>query len=84
MYFILMPRIIHVLYIFSQEIYGDNGRIYQIKIYKKTLTSKYGCVGATDKFTGSETVFASLVMFFIYVNDRTTKPIISFINYLVP
>ena len=35
------------------------------------LTSNYGCVGATDKFTGSDTVFASLVMFFIYVNTRT-------------
>ena len=23
-------------------------------------TSNYGCVGATDKFTGSDTVFASL------------------------
>ena len=29
--------------------YGDNGRIYQIKIYKKMLTPIYGCVGATDK-----------------------------------
>ena len=36
MYFILMLRII--LNIFSQEIYGDNGRIYQFKIYKKMLT----------------------------------------------
>ena len=30
------------------------------------------CVGATYKFTCSETVFASLVMFFIYVDNRTT------------
>ena len=45
-----------ILYIFSQEIYGDNGRIYQIKIYRKMLTPNYGCVGATDKFTCSNTV----------------------------
>ena len=45
-----------ILYIFSQEIYGDNGRIYQIKIYKKMLTSNYGWVDATDKFTCSDTV----------------------------
>ena len=45
-----------ILYIFSKEIYGDNGRIYQIKIYKKMLTSNYGCVGVTDKFTCSNTV----------------------------
>ena len=31
MFFILMLRTI--LYIFNQEIYGDNGRIYKIKIY---------------------------------------------------
>ena len=42
-------------YIFSQEVYGDNGRIYQIKIYKKMLTPNYGCVSATDKFTCSDT-----------------------------
>ena len=53
-----------MLYIFSQEIYGDNGRIYQIQIYKKMLTPKYGCVSATYKFTCSDTVFTSLVMFF--------------------
>ena len=29
---------------------GDNGRIYQFKIYKKMLTPNYGCVGATYKF----------------------------------
>ena len=52
--------------------YGDNSKIYQIKIYKKLLTPKYGYVGATEKFTGSNIVFASLVMFFIYVNNRTT------------
>ena len=45
-----------ILYFFSQEIYGDNGRIHQIKIYKKMLTPNYGCVGATDKFTCSDTV----------------------------
>ena len=45
-----------ILYIFSQEIYGDNGKIYQIKIYKKMLTPNYGCVGATDKFTCRDTV----------------------------
>ena len=70
MYFILILRII--LYIFSHEIYEDNGKIYQIKIYKKILTLKSGYVGATDKFTGIDTVFASFVMFFIYVNNRTT------------
>ena len=45
-----------ILYIFSQEIYGDNGRMYQIMIYKKMVTPNYGCVGATDKFTCSDTV----------------------------
>ena len=45
-----------ILYIFSQEIYGDNGRIYQINNYKKMLTPNYGCVDATDKFTCSDTV----------------------------
>ena len=45
-----------ILYIFSQEIYGDNGRIYQIKIYKKMLTPNYVCVDATDKFTCSDTI----------------------------
>ena len=54
-----------ILYIFSQEIYGDNGRIYQIKIYKKMLTPNYVCVGATDKFTCSDTISAVFVMFFI-------------------
>ena len=53
-----------MLRIFSQEIYGDNGGIYQIKIYKKMLTPNYGCFGATYKFTCSDTVFTSLVMFF--------------------
>ena len=47
------------------------------------LTSNYGCVGATDKFTGSDTVFGSLVMFFIHVNNRTTFSIMSFINSLM-
>ena len=45
-----------ILYIFSHEIYGDNGRIYQIIIYMKMLTPNYGFVGATDKFTCSDTV----------------------------
>ena len=36
MYFILILRII--LYIFTHEIHGDDGRIYQIKIYKTMLT----------------------------------------------
>ena len=40
------------------------------------LTPNYGCVGATYKFTCSDTVFTSLVMFF-FVDNRTT---ISFIN----
>ena len=62
MYFISMLRII--LYIFSQEIYGDNGRIYQIKIYRKMLTPNYACVGATYISTCSDTVLTSLVMFF--------------------
>ena len=35
--------------------YGDNGRIYQIKIYKKMLTPNNGCVAATDKFMCSDT-----------------------------
>ena len=61
-----------IFYIFSQEIYGDNGRIYQIKIFKKMLTTNYGCVSATYKFTCSDTVFASLVMFFIDVDNHTT------------
>ena len=36
------------------------------------LTPNHCCVGATYKFTCSETVFASLVMFFIYVDNHTT------------
>ena len=35
------------------------------------LTPNYGCVGATHTFTCSDTVLASLVMFFIYVGNRT-------------
>ena len=34
-------------------------------IYKKMLTPNYGCVGATNKFTCSDTVFISLVMFLL-------------------
>ena len=36
------------------------------------LTPNYFCVGATYKFTCSENIFASLVMFFIYVDNRIT------------
>ena len=36
------------------------------------LTSNYDCVSATDKFTGIDTVSASLVMLFIYVSNPTT------------
>ena len=61
-----------IFYIVSQEIYGYNGTIYQINIYKKMMTLNHGCVGATHKFTCSETVLASLLMFFIYVYNRTT------------
>ena len=43
---------------------GDDVSIYKIKIYKKMLTTNFGCVGATYKFTCSDTVFTSLVMFF--------------------
>ena len=46
------------------------------------LTPNYGCVGGTDKFTRSDAVFASLVMFFIYVDDRSTISI-SFLNSLI-
>ena len=60
--------------------YGDDGRIYQIKIYKKMLTPNYGYVGVAGKFTCSDTVFASLVIFYNYVDNRTT---ISFINSLM-
>ena len=42
--------------------------LYQIKIYKKILTPNYGCVGATYKLTCSDTVFASLVIFFIHAD----------------
>ena len=69
-----------ILYIFSQEIYGDKGRKYQIKIYKKMLTPNHGCVGVAGKFTCSDTVFASLVIFYIYDDNRTN---ISFINSLM-
>ena len=78
MYFILMLR--KTLYISSQEIYGDNGRIYQIKVHKKMLTPNNGCVSATYELTCSDTVFDLLVMFFIYVDIHTT---ISFINSLM-
>ena len=44
------------------------------------LTPNYGCVSATYKFTCSDTIFASFVMFFIYVDNHTT---ISFINSLM-
>ena len=32
-------------------------------IFLKMLTPNYGCVGATYKFTCSDTIFTSLVMF---------------------
>ena len=41
------------------------------------LTPNYGCVGATYKSTCSDTILTSLVMFFLYVDNRRT---ISFIN----
>ena len=44
------------------------------------LTPNYGCIGATYKFTCSDTVFTSHVMLFVYVDNRT---IISFINSLI-
>ena len=48
---------VYSLYFQSGDtVYGDDGRIYQIKIYNKMLTPNYGCVGATDKFTCSDTV----------------------------
>ena len=67
---------------FSQEIYGDNGRIlvYQIKIYKM-LASNYGCVDGTYQFTCNDTVFTSLVKLF-YADNRTTIRS-SFINYFM-
>ena len=43
------------------------------------LTPSYGCVGATDKFTCNDTLFASLVMFFIYVDNRTSQLLVLFI-----
>ena len=43
-------------------------------------TPNYGCVGAAGKFTCSDTVFASLVIFYIYVDNCTT---IGFINSLM-
>ena len=52
------------------------------KIYKKMLTPNYDCLGATYKFTCSDIAFASFVMFFIYVGNRTTITI-SFINSLM-
>ena len=36
------------------------------------LTPNHGCVGATLKLTCSETVFASLVMIFVNVDNNTT------------
>ena len=54
--------------------------MYHFKIYKKMSTPNYGCVGATYKFTCTETVFPSLVMIFIYVDYHTA---ISFIDSLM-
>ena len=50
------------------------------RFISKMVTPNYGCVCATYKFTCSDTAFASLVMVFIYVDNRTT---ISFINSLM-
>ena len=61
-----------ILDILSHEIYGDNGRIYQIKIYKKMLTPNYGSVGATDKFTCSDTVSVLYLHVFHLADNRTT------------
>ena len=44
------------------------------------LTPNHGCVGVAGKFTCSDTVFASLVIFYIYDDNRTN---ISFINSLM-
>ena len=80
------PVWIIIHYIFSQGIYRDNGRIYQIKIYKKILKPNYGCVGATHEFTCSDTVFTSLVIqlescnVFLYVDNRTTISLNSFMT----
>ena len=41
------------------------------------LTPNHGCVGATNKLNGSDTVFTSNV--FLYVDNRTTISY-SFIN----
>ena len=60
-----MLKIDLILYIFSQEIYGDNSGIYKIKIYKEMLTPNHGCFGATYKLTCSQ--FALLVMFFLFI-----------------
>ena len=38
------------------------------------LTPNYGCVDATDKLTCSDTVFASLLMFFMYRGTPIEKP----------
>ena len=46
------------------------------------FTANDGCVCATYKFTCSNTVLASLVMFFIHVDNRTTFTI-SLINPLM-
>ena len=59
--------------------YGDNGRIYQIKIYKKMLTPNYGCVGATDKFTCSDTVSVLYLSCFSF-RTTTTKFYLPFDN----
>ena len=61
-----------ILYIFSHEIYGDNGRIYQINIYKNMLTPNYGFVGATDKFTCATLYQCCICHVFHLADNRTT------------
>ena len=39
---------------------------------KKMLTPNYGCVRATYKFTSIYTIFSSLVMFCLHVDNCTT------------
>ena len=67
-----------ILNIFSQEIYGDNGRIYQIKIYKKMLTPNYGLsVPLINSLVATPYLAYLTCNVFLYVDNRTT---ISFIN----
>ena len=47
---------------------------------KKMLTQNCGCVGVTYKFMNRDTVFASLVMICLYIDNRTTNFITMFFN----